>query len=425
MKFIPLLILSLSPLLLKAATINSLTLKATPASTDEFIINDVAGGNVDRKVTLGAMLTGQTITSPTITGATLTTPILGTPTSGTLTNCTGLPIGGVTGLGSNVATFLATPSSANLRAAITDETGTGAAVFATSPTITTPTFSGAISGTYTIGGSPTITNATLTGATLTTSTINGLTVTSTTGTLTIPNSASLITAGAYAITLTATGATGVTLPTSGTLSTLAGAEAFTNKTSYNKVAITAPATSATLTLADGSTLATSGAYSTTLTATGATTLTLPTTGTLATLAGSETLSGKVYTGTSLAVTAAITSSGSTSGIGYATGAGGTVTQITSRSTGVTLNKITGTIVTDNTSLAAQAQAVFTVTNSTVAAGDTILLSMQGGSTANTSFPYVYSVGSGSFQIAVHNRNASTADTGAMTINFSVIKAVSN
>lgn len=64
---------------------------------------------------------------------------LGTPTSGTLTNATGLPISsGVSGLGSNVATFLATPSSANLAAAVTDETGTGALVFATSPTLVTP-----------------------------------------------------------------------------------------------------------------------------------------------------------------------------------------------------------------------------------------------------------------------------------------------
>lgn len=58
---------------------------------------------------------------------------LGTPASGTLTNCT-LPVGGLTGLGANVATFLATPSSANLRAALTDETGAGAAVFADAPT---------------------------------------------------------------------------------------------------------------------------------------------------------------------------------------------------------------------------------------------------------------------------------------------------
>jgi hypothetical protein len=56
-----------------------------------------------------------------------------------LTNATGLPVStGVSGLGTGVATFLATPSSANLAAALTDETGTGANVFATSPTLVTP-----------------------------------------------------------------------------------------------------------------------------------------------------------------------------------------------------------------------------------------------------------------------------------------------
>jgi hypothetical protein len=78
--------------------------------------------------------------SPSLTSANLTTPVLGTPASGTLTNCTGLPIStGVSGLGSGVATFLATPSSANLASAVTDETGSGALVFGTSPTIATPT----------------------------------------------------------------------------------------------------------------------------------------------------------------------------------------------------------------------------------------------------------------------------------------------
>lgn len=56
--------------------------------------------------------------------------VLGTPSSGTLTNATGLPIStGVSGLATGVATFLGTPSSANLRAALTDESGTGAAYF--------------------------------------------------------------------------------------------------------------------------------------------------------------------------------------------------------------------------------------------------------------------------------------------------------
>lgn len=84
---------------------------------------------------------------------------LGTPASGTLTNATGLPVStGISGLGSGVATFLATPSSANLAAALTDETGTGANVFANTPTLVTPNIGDAtglslneqttISGTY-------------------------------------------------------------------------------------------------------------------------------------------------------------------------------------------------------------------------------------------------------------------------------------
>ena len=64
---------------------------------------------------------------------------LGTPSSGTLTNVSGLPIStGVSGLGTGIATFLGTPTSANLAAAVTDETGSGSLVFATSPTLVTP-----------------------------------------------------------------------------------------------------------------------------------------------------------------------------------------------------------------------------------------------------------------------------------------------
>jgi len=99
---------------------------------------------------------------------------LGTPSSGTATNLTGLPLTtgvtgtlpvanggtGITSFGTGVATWLGTPSSANLAAAVTDETGSGSLVFATSPTLVTPLLgtptSGTLSnctvdGTYSVG----------------------------------------------------------------------------------------------------------------------------------------------------------------------------------------------------------------------------------------------------------------------------------
>jgi hypothetical protein len=76
--------------------------------------------------------------------------VLGTPSSGTLTNATGLPVAtGISGLATGIATFLATPSSANLAAAVTNETGTGALVFATSPTLVTPALGTPSSGVVT------------------------------------------------------------------------------------------------------------------------------------------------------------------------------------------------------------------------------------------------------------------------------------
>lgn len=108
------------------------TATTTPAITLSTSITGVIKGN---GTALSAATAGTDYVAPG--GA------LGTPSSGTLTNVTGLPIStGVSGLGANVATFLATPSSANLAAALTDETGTGAAVFATNPALTTPTSTG-------------------------------------------------------------------------------------------------------------------------------------------------------------------------------------------------------------------------------------------------------------------------------------------
>ena len=91
-----------------------------------------------------------------IEGVTAGTGLSGGGTSGTVTLSLSTPVAvanggtGISSFGTGIATFLGTPSSANLAAALTDETGTGAAVFGTSPTIATPVISSPkISSTYT------------------------------------------------------------------------------------------------------------------------------------------------------------------------------------------------------------------------------------------------------------------------------------
>ena len=105
------------------------------------LFNGTTGKTIQVATTTGMVKATSGVIAAATAGTDYVAPggALGTPSSGTLTNCTDLPIStGVSGLGSGVATFLATPSSSNLAAAVSDETGSGSLVFATSPTLTTP-----------------------------------------------------------------------------------------------------------------------------------------------------------------------------------------------------------------------------------------------------------------------------------------------
>lgn len=218
---------------------------------------------------------GSSFTNAVLTNPTMTTPVLGTPTSGTLTNTTGLPVAtGISGLGSGVATFLATPSSANLASTVTGETGTGALVFATSPTLVTPVLG-------------------------------------------------------------------------------------------------------------------------------------------------------VASGTSLAVTGSVLSTGPTSGIGYNTGSGGSVTQITSKSTAVTLNTICGRVVTAAVALGSNTTVSFTLNNSNISTTDNIFLTITSGVATPGSYQaWVDSTSAGSCRINLRNITGGSL-TDPVTVSFAIIKSVNS
>ena len=126
-------------------------------------------------------------------------------------------------------------------------------------------------------------------------------------------------------------------------------------------------------------------------------------------------------------TGAISASGqvlctsTTPGVGYGAGAGGTVTQITTKATGVTLNKSCGQITMNNASLAAGAIVSFVVTCSGVVATDMILVNhVSGGTLGNYSTWAV--AGSGNYTVSLRNDTAG-ALTDACVLNVAVFKAV--
>lgn len=109
-------------------------------------------------------------------------------------------------------------------------------------------------------------------------------------------------------------------------------------------------------------------------------------------------------------------------LGYSTGAGGAVTQATSKATPVTINKPTGQITLNNAALAAGASVAFTVNNTLVVATDTIIIHRVSGGTAGAYNIWVDSVSASTFVVYVRNISPG-ALSEAPVLNFSIIKAV--
>ena len=154
-----------------------------------------------------------------------------------------------------------------------------------------------------------------------------------------------------------------------------------------------------------------------------------------TKAGNVTAAGTLDVTGASTLTGAVTfkssakSDSATAGIGYATGAGGTVTQLTSRTTGVTLDKICGEIVLVAGTITAHQADDFVLTNSTIAATDVVVVNIKSGLAAGTAKYYkvtVIAVGAGQCTISVGNIDNSTipaSGTDTPVLSFAVIKAV--
>ena len=106
-------------------------------------------------------------------------------------------------------------------------------------------------------------------------------------------------------------------------------------------------------------------------------------------------------------------------IGYASGAQGTVTQATDKSTGVTLNKSAGRITMNAASLAANTAVSFTLTNNTISTNDAIIVNVSGGATAAAYTTYISSLAAGSAVVTLRNLTGG-ALAEAVVLNFAII-----
>lgn len=306
--------------------------------------------------------------------------------------------GTVTYTSNNLSVFAAT-TSAQLAGVISDETGSGSLVFGTSPTIATPTITTSATGPLFIGGTGTTSTLTLrstsgvgaTGADIIFQTgNNGATEAGrilNSGYL-VMNSTTALGGGRFSILSDLTAENGIGLRDSATsYGNTNNYIRFVNSTGASVGGVTHPAV-------------------TDLGVWGVSNIILQT-------GASGTQQFKVdSTGNSVVIGAG--------GLGYGTGSGGAVTQATSRTTGVTLDKTNGAITLVSAAGTTSWQT-FTVTNNKVAATDTIIVNQKSGTDLYQIF--VTNVAAGSFKITFATTGGTT--TEQPVFNFAVIKAVTS
>lgn len=109
-------------------------------------------------------------------------------------------------------------------------------------------------------------------------------------------------------------------------------------------------------------------------------------------------------------------------LGYTAAAQGTVTQATSKSTAVTLNKSAGQITMNNASLGATTNVTFTLNNNLISSNDIVILNVSGGATAGAYNCWVSGLSAGAATITVRNITAG-ALSEAVVINFALIHCI--
>jgi hypothetical protein len=125
------------------------------------------------------------------------------------------------------------------------------------------------------------------------------------------------------------------------------------------------------------------------------------------------------------VTATSVVANSSTGIGYTTGSGGTVTQATSKSTSVTLNSLSGQIISNAAALASNTTVGFTLNNSFIAATDTVVVTNIGGNGGSPNYlVWVYITQAGLSLIAIRNISGGSLSE-SVVMNFAIIKGASS